>query len=105
MNALEDLMQTIEARKGTGADASYTAKLLAKGPIKCAEKFGEEAIETVSAAVRAERQEIISESADMLYHWLVTLAANNIPLEEVMCELDRRAGTSGLTEKANRNLT
>jgi len=104
MNALEKLMATIEERKGAAPETSYTAKLLAKGHVKCAEKFGEEAIETVSAAVRSKRKEIIRESADMLYHWLTILASHDIPLQEVMDELDSRQGTSGLTEKANRKI-
>ena len=99
---LEDLAATIAARKGADPDASWTAKLLAKGPAKCAEKFGEEAVEAIIEAVRGDRQALASEAADTLYHLLVMLTACDVPLSDVMDELARRQGTSGIAEKAAR---
>ncbi|MFZ3581139.1 phosphoribosyl-ATP diphosphatase [Loktanella sp. DJP18] len=99
---LDDLAATILARKGTDPDASWTAKLLAKGPAKCAEKFGEEAVETIIEAVRGDRAALTSEAADTLYHLLVMLTACDVPLSDVMDELARRQGTSGLAERAAR---
>ena len=100
--ALERLAATIAARKGTDPESSWTAKLLAKGPEKCAEKFGEEAIEAIIEATKGDREKLTSEAADVLYHLLVMLAARDVSLEDVEAELARREGTSGLTEKANR---
>lgn len=102
MSALERLAATIEARKGADPESSWTARLLAKGPEKAAEKFGEEAIEAVIEAVRGDRARLTSEAADVLYHLLVMLAARDITLEDVMTELARREGVSGLAEKAGR---
>lgn len=99
---LDDLYATILARKGTDPDSSWTAKLLAKGPDKCAEKFGEEAVEAIIEAVRNDKAALTSEAADVLYHLLVMLAARDVPLSDVMDELTHRQGTSGLTEKAAR---
>ena len=103
MNALERLAATIAARKGADPDSSWTAKLLAKGPEKCAEKFGEEAVEAIIEAVKGDRARLTSEAADVLYHLLVMLAARDVTLEEVLAELARREGTSGLAEKAARS--
>ncbi len=102
MSILHDLAATIEARKGADPDSSWTAKLLAKGPEKCAEKFGEEAIEAIIEAIKGDREKLTSEAADVLYHLLVMLAARDVPLDDVMAELARRQGTSGITEKASR---
>ncbi len=102
MTPLERLAATIELRKGADPDSSWTAKLLAKGPEKCAEKFGEEAIEAIIEAVRGDRARLTAEAADVLYHLLVMLAARGVTLAEVEAELDRRDGTSGLAEKAAR---
>ncbi|MBY6157099.1 phosphoribosyl-ATP diphosphatase [Pseudooceanicola nitratireducens] len=102
MSILDELYATIEARKGTDPDSSWTAKLLSKGPEKCAEKFGEEAVEAIIEAVRNDPAKLTSEAADVLYHLLVMLAARNVPLADVLAELARRQGTSGLTEKASR---
>lgn len=99
---LEKLAATIAARKGTDPETSWTAKLLAKGPEKCAEKFGEEAIEAIIEAVKGDRARLTSEAADVLYHLLVMLAARDVTLADVLVELDRRDGTSGLAEKAAR---
>ncbi|WP_299140306.1 phosphoribosyl-ATP diphosphatase [uncultured Tateyamaria sp.] len=99
---LDDLFATIEARKGADPDSSWTAKLLSKGPEKCAEKFGEEAVEAIIEAVKDDKAGLTSEAADVLYHLLVMLAARDVPLGDVMDELARRQGTSGIAEKAAR---
>lgn len=102
MNSLENLAATIAARKGADPETSWTAKLLAKGPEKCAEKFGEEAIEAIIEAVKGDRDRLTAEAADVLYHLLVMLASRDVTLAEVLAELDRRDGTSGIAEKAGR---
>ncbi|MFQ6754073.1 phosphoribosyl-ATP diphosphatase [Cereibacter sphaeroides] len=102
MTVLERLAATVEARKGADPDSSWTAKLLAKGPEKCAEKFGEEAVEAIIEAVRGDRARLASEAADVLYHLLVMLAARDVTLAEVMAVLEAREGTSGIAEKAGR---
>lgn len=102
MSALHALAATIAARKGADPESSWTAKLLAKGPEKCAEKFGEEAIEAIIEAVKGDRARLTSEAADVLYHLLVMLAARDVTLAEVEAELARREGTSGIAEKAAR---
>ncbi|MCO4846570.1 MAG: phosphoribosyl-ATP diphosphatase [Yoonia sp.] len=99
---LDDLAQIIEARKSADPDSSWTAKLLAKGPEKCAEKFGEESIEAIIEAVKGDKTALTSEAADVLYHLLVLLAASDVALIDVMTELARRQGTSGIAEKAAR---
>ena len=96
---LDDLYATILSRKDADPDSSWTAKLLAKGPEKCAEKFGEEAVEAIVEAVRDDKAALTSEAADVLYHLLVMLAARDVPLGDVMDELARRQGTSGIAEK------
>lgn len=104
-DVLTRLESVIAARKAAGdAGVSHTAQLLAKGPRACAQKFGEEAVETVIAAAAGDRDELVRESADTLYHLLVTLAALDVPLEEVMAELERREGVSGVEEKAGRRV-
>jgi phosphoribosyl-ATP pyrophosphohydrolase len=102
MTTLDRLAATIQSRKGADPDSSWTAKLLSKGPEKCAEKFGEEAVEAIIEAVKGDRDRLTSEAADVLYHLLVMLAARDVTLADVLAELDRRDGTSGLTEKAAR---
>lgn len=99
---LERLAATIAARKGADPETSWTAKLLAKGPEKCAEKFGEEAVEAIIEAVKGDRAKLTAEAADVLYHLLVMLAARDVTLADVLAELDRRGGTSGIAEKASR---
>jgi phosphoribosyl-ATP pyrophosphohydrolase len=103
MSILHDLAATIEARKTADPDGSWTAKLLAKGPEKCAEKFGEEAIEAIIEAVKGDRDGLTSEAADVLYHLLVMLEARDVPLQAVLDELARRQHMSGLAEKAARS--
>ena len=102
MTLLAQLAATIEARKSADPDSSWTAKLLSKGPEKCAQKFGEEAIEACMAVAKGDRENLVYEAADVLYHLLVMLAAREVTLEEVLAELARREGTSGLAEKAAR---
>ena len=102
MSTLHDLSAVIASRVGADPDTSWTAKLLSKGPEKCAEKFGEEAIEAVIEAVKGDRVRLTSEAADVLYHLLVMLAARGVTLDEVEAELARREGTSGIAEKAGR---
>ncbi|MGB7319372.1 MAG: phosphoribosyl-ATP diphosphatase [Planktotalea sp.] len=102
MSILHDLFATIEARKAEGGSDSWTAKLLSKGPEKCAEKFGEEAIEAIIEAVKGDKAALTSEAADVLYHLLVMLAARDVTLAEVEAELARREGISGIAEKAAR---
>lgn len=102
MSALDRLAATVESRRGADADSSWTASLLARGPEKCAEKFGEEAIEAIIEAVRGDRARLTSEAADVLYHLLVMLAARGVSLAEVLAELERREGVSGIQEKASR---
>jgi len=102
MSALDRLAATIAARRGADPDTSWTAKLLANGPEKCAEKFGEEAIEAIVEAVKGDRQRLTAEAADVLFHLLVMLAARDVTLEDVSAELERREGVSGIDEKAAR---
>ncbi len=99
---LDDLARTIAARATADPDQSWTAKLLAKGPEKCAEKFGEEAIEAIIEAVRGDRTALTGEAADVLFHLLVMLQSRDVPLSDVMAELERRQTQSGLAEKAAR---
>ncbi len=99
---LDDLYATILARKSAAPDSSWTATLLAKGPEKCAEKFGEEAVEAIIEAVKGDKAALTTEAADVLYHLLVMLAARDVPLQDVMDVLSTRQGTSGIDEKASR---
>lgn len=102
-DALHRLAATIAARRDADPDSSWTARLLADGPEIAAEKFGEEAIEAVIEAVRGDRAKLTAEAADVLYHLLVMLAARDVTLEDVLGELARREGVSGLDEKASRS--
>src|SRR6201986_398194 len=101
-DALDKLYATIASRKGGDPTASYTAKLLAAGVEKCAKKFGEEATETVIAAIQRDKSELAKESADVLYHLLVLWAASGITPEDVYSVLKAREAQSGLEEKASR---
>jgi phosphoribosyl-ATP pyrophosphohydrolase len=100
-DVLARLAATIEARKVASGETSYTAQLLAD-PARAAKKLGEEAVETVIAAVSGDRDALASESADLIYHWLVALAAAGVSLDEVAAKLEAREGRSGLDEKAGR---
>src|SRR6516225_11046446 len=99
---IHDLAETIDARAASGGEASYTRKLLDKGAEHCAKKFGEEAVETVIAAVENDREHLIAESADLLFHLLVLLKSRGISLADVEAALARRTSMSGLEEKAAR---
>ena len=101
-DTLSRLAATITARKGADPASSWTAQLLARGPEKCAEKFGEEAVEAIIEAVRGDRARLTAEAADVIYHLLVMLATRDVTLAEVLAEVDRREGQSGLDEKAAR---
>jgi len=99
---LDDLEARLALRAAASPAESYTARLLARGMDKCAQKLGEEATEAVIAAVTGNRPELVKEAADLLYHLLVVLRAAETPLAEVMAELDARTSQSGLAEKAAR---
>ena len=99
---LSDLEARIAERAATSPDESWTAKLLAAGPERAAKKFGEEAVEAVIAAVKGDREELIAESADLIYHLLVVLRARDVALRDVLSQLEARTGRSGLAEKASR---
>ena len=98
---LARLAATIESRKGGDPNASYTAQLL-NDPAKAAKKLGEEAVETVIAAVAQDADAFAAESADLLYHWLALAAAKGLDLDAVAAKLEAREGTSGVVEKASR---
>ena len=100
--SLADLERIIAERAASGDPQSWTAKLFSGGMDKAAKKLGEEAVETVIAAVGKNRQAVVSESADLAYHWLVVLALAGVPLSEVMAELESRPARSGIDEKAAR---
>jgi phosphoribosyl-ATP pyrophosphohydrolase len=101
-DVLKLLEKTIRARKAASGDVSYTRKLLDGGPEKCAKKLGEEAAETVIAGVSQDNAALTGEAADLLYHLLVLLEVRDVPLDDVLAELESRMGQSGLEEKASR---
>jgi phosphoribosyl-ATP pyrophosphohydrolase len=100
--SLSDLEKIVAERARSGDPESWTVKLFSRGMDKAAQKMGEEAVEAVIAAVRGDAKGLVSESADLLYHWLVVLAIAGVPLSEVLAELERRTGRSGIAEKAAR---
>lgn len=102
MDTLTRLETVIAERRGASPDSSYVAKLNAKGLAKIAEKVGEEATETIIAALTGSDEELVGEAADLLFHLLVLLDAKGVALADVLAELDRREGVSGLEEKAAR---
>lgn len=102
MDTLSRLAATIAARRSADPATSWVAKLNARGVPVIARKLGEEAIETVVAALSGTRDELIGEAADTLFHLLVLLDAKGVPLAEVLTELERREGLSGIAEKAGR---
>jgi phosphoribosyl-ATP pyrophosphohydrolase len=102
LDQLRQLHAVVEARRGGDPAASYTAQLLAAGPARAAKKLGEEAVELAIAAAQGDQGAVASESADLLYHWLVLLAACDVPPDAVAAALARRTGQSGLDEKAGR---
>ena len=99
---LDDLARIITERAAAPEAESYTAKLIGGGPAKAAKKLGEEAVEAAIAAVQGDRENLTAEAADVLYHLLVVLQGADIPLSDVMAELERRTAQSGLAEKAAR---
>ena len=102
LDVLASLADEIAARKSTSPETSYTAKLLSQGVEKCAKKFGEEAVELALAAALRDKPHTLAEAADVLYHLLVLLAASDVSVSDVMAELARRQGVSGIVEKASR---
>lgn len=102
-DTLKRLEQVIAERRSASPHSSYVAQLNAKGLPKIAQKLGEEATEAVIAALSGSREELVGESADVLFHLLVLLGAKDIPLADLLAELDRRDGVSGLDEKAARS--
>jgi phosphoribosyl-ATP pyrophosphohydrolase len=102
LEALAELADTVTARKGASPEISYTAKLLSQGIEKCAKKVGEEAIEVALAAVKGDREHLKLEAADLFYHLIVLLEVSGLPLGEVMGELEKRVGVSGIAEMASR---
>ena len=99
---LEKLFDLIESRAQVDPNTSWTAKLLAKGPEKCAEKFGEEAVEAIIEVIKDDRIKLVAEAADVLFHLLVMLKSRDVKLADVMEELEKRQGQSGLQEKDSR---
>ncbi|WP_027161033.1 phosphoribosyl-ATP diphosphatase [Mesorhizobium sp. WSM1293] len=100
--SLSDLEETIRERAHSGDPDSWTAKLFARGIDKAAQKLGEEAVEMVIAAVKGDKQALVSESADLIYHWLVVLGLSGVSLSDVLKELEGRTRRSGIAEKASR---
>lgn len=101
---LEELFDIVEERANASPDESWTARLLSKGPEKCAEKFGEEAVEAIIEAAKGHKTGLIKESADVIFHLFVLLRSQDITLSEVMDELTSRQFQSGLAEKAARSV-
>lgn len=102
METLVRLEKVISERLDASTEVSYVAKLNSQGIDRIAQKLGEEATETVVAALSGRREEVVRESADLLFHLLLLLQARRVTLDEVMAELERREGKSGIDEKANR---
>lgn len=103
-DTLDRLYKVVQERRRADPETSYIAKRLKQGTAKIAQKLGEEAVETVIAAIEKDRAGVINESADLLFHWLLLLVDSGIEVGEVMAELERREGISGLDEKASRKL-
>lgn len=102
-DTLNRLETVIAERRGASADSSYVASLFAKGREKIAQKVGEEATETVIASLSGDSAKLTSEAADLLFHLLVLLAEGGVSVDDVLAELDRRDGVSGIAEKASRS--
>ena len=104
MDTLSRLEETIASRLASGdASSSYVAQLSARGLPVIARKLGEEAVEAIVAALSGNREELVGEAADVLFHLLVLLGQKGVPLADVLAELDQREGTSGIDEKASRS--
>ena len=99
---LESLAKIVAERARAGGERSYTRRLIEEGPGKAAKKLGEEAVETALAAVSGDKKALVAESADLLYHLLVVLEAQGVPLSDVYAELERRTARSGIDEKESR---
>ena len=99
---LADLERIVATRAAASPEESWTAKLVAAGQAKAAKKLGEEAVETVIAAIEGKKAPLVSESADLIYHLMVVLKIGGVELQEVMAELERRTGQSGIAEKSSR---
>lgn len=102
LEILAGLADAVASRRGASPETSYTAKLLSQGIEKCAKKLGEEAVEAALAAVLGDKRQLTCEAADVLYHLLVVLEAADVPLADVMAELERRRNVSGIAEKTSR---
>ncbi len=100
---VEDLIKIIDTRATANPSESWTAKLLSQGPEKCAEKFGEESVEAIIEAVKGNDKELISEAADVLFHYLVMLKSRDIKFADILTELENRTNKSGLLEKEERS--
>lgn len=100
--SIVQLAATLAARAGAEPEESWTAKLLSRGPEKCAEKFGEEAVEAIIEAVKGDQERLTAEAADVIYHLLVMCMARGVTLADIEAELARREKQSGLAEKAAR---
>ena len=96
------LANIIESRRTSDGKKSYVANLLAHGPEKCAEKFGEEAVEAIIAAIKNDKKNLTEEAADVIFHLFLLLASRDVKFEDILAELERREGTSGIVEKENR---
>lgn len=103
LSTLARLAATIESRKGGNPDESYVARLFDRGPDHIARKLGEEAVETVVAALAGSDEELVGEAADVIFHLAVLLSARDLSIHDAMAELDRRDGVSGIAEKASRS--
>ena len=103
-DTLERLYDLVVSRQSADPEVSYVAKRLKQGTAKIAQKCGEEAVETVIAAMQGDKKEVINESADFIFHWLMLLVDQGITLPEIFAELERSEGISGLDEKAARKL-
>lgn len=103
--SLSDLERIVDERSKASPDESWTAKLVAAGQTRAAKKFGEEAVETVIAAISNDRKNLTDEAADVLYHLMVVLKIAEIPFSDVLAELEKRTAQSGLQEKAARPKT
>jgi phosphoribosyl-ATP pyrophosphohydrolase len=102
---VHDLAENVRKRADASPDVSYTRKLLDRGVAQCAKKLGEEAVEMAIAAIAEDREHLIAEAADVIYHLLVVLQSRGVTLAEVEVELERRSTQSGLDEKAARRGT
>ena len=103
-DTLENLFAVVLERRKADPDESYVAKRFKQGTAKIAQKMGEEAVETVIAAMQKDKKEVVNESADMIFHWLLLLADAGVTPRDVMAELERRTGIAGLDEKAARQI-